>query len=281
MKRVEETSFTNRNEWRHSKKRKKKRGSKTRAKIFKYFYVHSDCSETRSVDGTDSTVSTSAGALSSEADSLEESRSYFSGNEARSSFEAKSPLALDCEMVGVGERRENALARCSIVNYDGNVIYDAYVTPEKPVTDYRTKWSGIRPSNLLQAVPYRAARKQVKRLIKKHILVGHSVQGDLKVLNLHHPLSLLRDTSKYVPLRILANFPPNMTPSLKRLSWNLLNTDIQLAEHCSVEDARATMNLYKLCERQWEHELRLFEGDRSQHYLEDAYWPEWTDRTNK
>ena len=57
------------------------------------------------------------------------------------------PIAIDCEMVGVG-LNEDALARVSIVDKKGEVLYDKYVKPEEPVTDYRTKVSGIRPENL-------------------------------------------------------------------------------------------------------------------------------------
>ena len=187
------------------------------------------------------------------------------------------PVALDCEMVGVGDEKTSALARCSIVNHDGEVVYDVYVKPDKPITDYRTQWSGIRPKHMNNAITFRSARKKVKRLIKKRILVGHALQFDLKVLKLRHPPDLIRDTSKHIPLRALAGFPRNSTPSLKRLSRQLLKWDIQVNEHSSVEDARAAMFLYKKYEAQWEKDKR---GNSGQSYLEDAYWPNWTETVN-
>lgn len=52
-------------------------------------------------------------------------------------------------MVGVGPNgRDNMLARVSIVNSHGNVVYDKYVLPMEPIIDYRTKISGITPENL-------------------------------------------------------------------------------------------------------------------------------------
>ena len=52
-------------------------------------------------------------------------------------------------MVGVGpEGKEDALARVSIVNYHGHVVFDVFVIPKERVTDWRTKYSGIRPSNV-------------------------------------------------------------------------------------------------------------------------------------
>lgn len=44
-------------------------------------------------------------------------------------------LAMDCEMVGVGtDGRQDALARCSIIDFDGNVLFDRTVSPVEKVT---------------------------------------------------------------------------------------------------------------------------------------------------
>lgn len=58
-------------------------------------------------------------------------------------------VSLDCEMVGVGEGgHDSCVARVSIVDKHGKVLYDKYCKPEGKITDYRTKYSGIRPHNL-------------------------------------------------------------------------------------------------------------------------------------
>ena len=57
---------------------------------------------------------------------------------------------MDCEMVGVGDdSKDSMLARVSIVNQFGCCIYDHFVKPTERVTDYRTKVSGVRHSDLL------------------------------------------------------------------------------------------------------------------------------------
>ena len=62
-------------------------------------------------------------------------------------------LALDCEMVGVGmNASESSLARVSVVNYHGTVILDEYVKQRKRVVDYRTRWSGIRASDMVNGM---------------------------------------------------------------------------------------------------------------------------------
>ena len=57
---------------------------------------------------------------------------------------------MDCEMVGGvdSECEFSMLARCSSVNHHGNILLDKYVKPLDKVTDFRTRFSGIRPFDL-------------------------------------------------------------------------------------------------------------------------------------
>ncbi len=78
-------------------------------------------------------------------------------------------VALDCEMVGTGPGgRCSELARCSILDYHGNILYDKYVQPCQPVTDYRTRWSGIRRHHLRNAISFTQAREEVRSVIGLH-----------------------------------------------------------------------------------------------------------------
>uniref|UniRef100_A0ACB8G6H9 Uncharacterized protein n=1 Tax=Sphaerodactylus townsendi TaxID=933632 RepID=A0ACB8G6H9_9SAUR len=71
-------------------------------------------------------------------------------------------VAIDCEMVGTGPGGRNSdLARCSIVGYYGDVIYDKYIRPVEAITNYRTRWSGIRRHHMMNAVPFKAAQKEL------------------------------------------------------------------------------------------------------------------------
>uniref|UniRef100_A0A8C0JI98 REX4 homolog, 3'-5' exonuclease n=1 Tax=Canis lupus dingo TaxID=286419 RepID=A0A8C0JI98_CANLU len=92
-------------------------------------------------------------------------------------------LAMDCEMVGAGPKGEESVAaRVSIVNQYGKCVYDKYVKPTQPVTDYRTAVSGIRPENLKQGEKFEVVQKEVADMLKGRILVGHALHNDLKVL---------------------------------------------------------------------------------------------------
>ena len=62
-------------------------------------------------------------------------------------------IGLDCEMVGLGPSGKlSALARCCLVDFNGNTIYDSFVRPNDYVTDFRTKYSGVRKGDLRNAV---------------------------------------------------------------------------------------------------------------------------------
>uniref|UniRef100_UPI0037E920A0 interferon-stimulated 20 kDa exonuclease-like 2 n=1 Tax=Semicossyphus pulcher TaxID=241346 RepID=UPI0037E920A0 len=167
-------------------------------------------------------------------------------------------LAIDCEMVGTGPKGSiSQLARCSVVNYEGDIVYDKFINPSVPVTDYRTRWSGIRRSDLVNATPYTEARKEILRLLMGKVVIGHAVHNDFKVLCYSHPSAMTRDTSRIPLLNQKAGFAEKECASLKRLTKALLNRDIQTGRkgHSSVEDARATMELYKVVEEEWERTL--------------------------
>ncbi|XP_052580317.1 RNA exonuclease 4 [Peromyscus californicus insignis] len=159
-------------------------------------------------------------------------------------------LALDCEMVGVGPKGEDSIAaRVSIVNQYGKCVYDKYVKPTEPVTDYRTAVSGIRPENLKQGEEFEVVKKEVAEMLKGRILVGHALHSDLKVLFLDHPKKKIRDTQKFKPFKSRVR---SGRPSLKQLSEKILGIRVQQAEHCSVQDAQAAMRLYIMAKREWE-----------------------------
>lgn len=193
-------------------------------------------------------------------------------------------VALDCEMVGTGPGgRCSELARCSILDYHGNVLYDKYVRPSQRVTNYRTPWSGIRSHHLRKATPFGQARDQVLAILEGKVVVGHSVFNDFAALDVVHPGHMIRDTSCNWLLTQLAGFPRSHHPSLKILASRLLKRQIQVGRrgHCSVEDARAALDLYKLVEGEWEEQLQSMLAEQeappsfaaSSHYMQDEYWP--------
>jgi DNA polymerase III epsilon subunit-like protein len=168
-------------------------------------------------------------------------------------------VALDCEMVGTGiNGKYSELARCSLVNGNGDVLYDQFVQPKGFVTDFRTQWSGIRRSdiNKKKAVTLEQCQQDVLNILKGKLLVGHALQNDLKVLLLSHPRLMIRDTSRYPPYMRTLPSGKRRARALKDLTKQFLHKQIQTGEHDSAEDARCTMNLYLHSQREWETYLR-------------------------
>ncbi|XP_055969825.1 apoptosis-enhancing nuclease [Sorex fumeus] len=196
-------------------------------------------------------------------------------------------VAIDCEMVGTGPRgRVSELARCSVVSYHGDVLYDKYVRPELPVADFRSRWSGITQRHLSGAVPFQVARKEVLKLLKGKVVVGHALHNDFQALKYVHPRSHTRDTTCVPSLLGPHGAPTRARVSLKGLALELLHKKIQVGQHghSSVEDAATAMQLYRLVEDRWEEQVGGLcaqpedrERDSSsdmQQFMDDRYWPE-------
>jgi len=56
--------------------------------------------------------------------------------------------------------------RCSIVDYHGRVVCDIYAQPDETITDYRTRWSGIRKRDMVRAIPVENARNIIRNIIQ-------------------------------------------------------------------------------------------------------------------
>lgn len=169
-------------------------------------------------------------------------------------------IALDCEMVGIGEGgHDDALARVSVVDFFGRQVYDSFVKPQAGqwVTDWRTHVSGVSSRHLRLARPFEEVRRVVEDLLRgeeddnvgggakkgeTRILVGHDVKHDLTVLGLSHPPRLIRDTAKFSGFKKYGHGPK---PALRVLAREILGLEIQTGQHSSVEDARVTMQLFR------------------------------------
>ncbi|KAK8250201.1 ribonuclease H-like domain-containing protein, partial [Phyllosticta capitalensis] len=162
-------------------------------------------------------------------------------------------IALDCEMVGVGPDpdSDSQLARVSVVDYNGHQLYDSFVLPQLPVTDYRTHVSGITPTNLRSGRPFAEVQRAIAALLHGRILVGHALKHDMGVLQLSHPRRDVRDTARHPAFRARSM---GRAPALRKLAKEVLGLDIQGGEHSSVEDGRATMALFRADKEAFERE---------------------------
>uniref|UniRef100_A0A8C0ABS5 Apoptosis enhancing nuclease n=1 Tax=Bos mutus grunniens TaxID=30521 RepID=A0A8C0ABS5_BOSMU len=174
-------------------------------------------------------------------------------------------VAIDCEMVGTGPRgRVSELARCSVVSYHGEVLYDKYIRPEMPIVDYRTRWSGITRQHMRKAIPFQVAQKEILKLLKGKVVVGHALHNDFQALKYIHPRGQTRDTTSVPSLLSQPGLHVRNRVSLKDLALQLLHKKIQVGQHghSSVEDAMTAMELYRLVEVQWEQQVASSFGRR-------------------
>lgn len=188
-----------------------------------------------------------------------------------SSINGKPIISLDCEMVQSTEYN-NILARVSIVDYDGNVLFNTYVSPHPhQVLDYLTEFSGIRPENLRGAPSFSNVQRRVQEIIASKIIVGHSLHNDFRALQLSVPIENKRDIGK--SRFIINKYGNNMgqAPSLKRLANLILNRNIQVNGHDSIEDAKAALDIYKHYQEEFEKEEAVLGGRIEMQVEQEGY----------
>ena len=154
------------------------------------------------------------------------------------------------------------LTRVCMIDYATNkVVYDQLVKPTKPIIDYLTRWSGITEQHLapitttladVQAKvlsllsppasnPFSSKDKEEKPHLTP-ILMGHSLESDLKALKLCHPYCI--DTA------LMYHHPRGrpLKPGLAWLTKKWCNREIQTrgeGGHDPEEDARACIDLLR------------------------------------
>ncbi|KAL6939448.1 hypothetical protein ACO0RG_003287 [Hanseniaspora osmophila] len=151
--------------------------------------------------------------------------------------------------VNVLQDRKMDLARISTLYGNsealGKVLFDDYVVHKGHIEDYLTKYSGIVPGDL---DPEKSNKPLIQRqfafrkfwlLIKLGcIIVGHGLHNDFAGIGIYVAASQVRDTSVYF-------WQGGRYLSLRYLCYVLLEQDIQVGDHDSIEDAYTALILYR------------------------------------
>ncbi|XP_064115899.1 RNA exonuclease 5-like isoform X1 [Macrobrachium nipponense] len=155
-----------------------------------------------------------------------------------------SPMyGIDCEMC-LSEENKLELGSISVVNEDLKLIYHKLVKPEKKIVNYLTQFSGLT-KEMLESVTttvYDVQNDLRSLLPPDAILVGHSLNNDLKAMKIMHPYVI--DTAVAYNL----TFNKRRLSSLQVLTKLFLERQIQMnpGGHDPTEDAVATLELIQL-----------------------------------
>ncbi|KAL1110291.1 hypothetical protein AAG570_008368 [Ranatra chinensis] len=130
-------------------------------------------------------------------------------------------FAVDCEMCYTV--RGSEITRVTVIDLNGKACFDKMIKPDFPILDYCTRFSGVTESDLV-GITDRLPDIQ-KMLLKfindKTILIGHSLDNDLRVLKILH--NNVVDTSVVFPHKM---GPPRKS-ALRYLAQEFLNVKIQ------------------------------------------------------
>ena len=95
-------------------------------------------------------------------------------------------FALDCEMVNTTRGKE--VARITLINFKGETCYETLVKPPTTILDYKTKYSGITEAMLekVSTTLTDVQKNLLEQVSAKDIIIGHSIDNDLRCLHLEH-----------------------------------------------------------------------------------------------
>lgn len=174
-------------------------------------------------------------------------------------------LAIDCEML-ITERGKE-IGRVSLLDHEGNIVFDKYVQPMGKVVDYLYQYSGLTEEKVSNGITFDQLQEKLLDLIGKNtILLGHGLENDLVLLKLKH--NLLIDTS-----HIYKTYE-NKRRKLKDLTIRYIRKLVQEPTHSSLEDAWACLELlkykidiYRLAEEAYRNR-KFYGAGRTVHYLD-------------
>ncbi|MCP9261487.1 RNA exonuclease 1-like protein [Dirofilaria immitis] len=155
---------------------------------------------------------------------------------------SRKVYAFDCEMIYTAWGTN--LARISVVDVNDKLVMDVIVRPQYEVRDCNTRFSGLTMDQIEKAeFNLEQTQKRFFELVNSEtILIGHSLESDLKAMRLIHHRVV--DTSIVFPHRL----GPPYKRALKTIASEILQLIIQedIDGHDSKEDASTCMRVISM-----------------------------------
>lgn len=137
---------------------------------------------------------------------------------------------------------------CSCLTVSGSMLIDDRIAATEPIVDYLTRFSGLAPGDLdpsvsrYPLVPIKAAYLRLRFLRDRGCrFVGHGVEKDFRIINMHVPDAQVVDTVK------LFRLPNQRNIGLRFLAAYLLKADIQVRPRGSQADAACGVHEHRVC----------------------------------
>jgi len=167
----------------------------------------------------------------------------------------RAAVVLDCEMVGIGNGRSEAVQVCAVDFLTGEVLVDTYVIPNEHVYDWRTRVSGVSRGLLMDMKQrgrtldgWEEAREMLWNYIDDDtVLIGQALSNDLDVLRIMH----LQIVDSAILTKNAVELNCGRTWGLKVLCKRFLGIDVQTGKggHVCLEDTFATREIVLWCLR--------------------------------
>lgn len=139
------------------------------------------------------------------------------------------------------ETGDSEIARVSIVNYNGHVVFDDYFKPDGRIKDFLTQFSGVDKWKIRNKKSYPECSEAILKMLRGHRIVGHTLYKDFQCLGLEYDEEIAIDISKFSKFKE----KNGMTRALRKITKDFVGIDIQTGHHSSIEDARAALLLFR------------------------------------
>lgn len=163
-----------------------------------------------------------------------------------------SPLklcALDVEWMCTNMGHEAVSA--SVVNSDLTIKFNSLMQPNGNKIKFSgTSIHGITITQAKRAPPREPILHTLHEILSNSIVIGHSIENDLKAINFHNVPISVYDISKCPHVRNALvergaiGVHEERKVGLKQMSEALLHTIIQQENHSDLEDAMTTMKIF-------------------------------------